>query len=396
MEKDIESLLAMGIGDEESVMEALAIAQVQVMEGSQSASEVVGIAASLLLSRAEEEEERYLSSCSDDSEDDRAVLNAFEAFDDSSSSSSSDGEAEGGGGETSFSAAPTMAELPAATVDDDDDDDENLDAILDGYILENRQLLGGEGDGENDNNNDEDDDRKLPANPSGRGGSQTLPPPAPPVHSILEMSHDRKRTVQARLQQKLVSKGVTPASRSSEADDDPESVGKTLMQKVLEAEVSELSTRLEQLRAHEREQRLMNKEMKRAKGNAKALAGQYVRKQDVADDTRKRANVHHAGSHYHMAASRSMQKGRKQGLMARHSAQGSRLQASRMASRAGLANMLAARDVAKGQMGEKKGKSKGKSKMKTMGDAGGSKKSGGGGKKKGGGGGGKGGGGAGK
>ena len=69
-----------------------------------------------------------------------------------------------------------------------------------------------------------------------------------------------------------------------------------------------------------------------------------------------------------MQAARSMQYGRTKGLMARHSNQGSRLQASRMA----------AKEMAKVHgKGTKIGKTSKKSQQKRRGEAGGSKKSGG-------------------
>jgi hypothetical protein len=116
---------------------------------------------------------------------------------------------------------------------------------------------------------------------------------------------------------------------------------------------------------HKKECQLLNKEFANAKGNSKALPAQYSYRQDAADDTKHRANVHHAGSHYHMQASRSMQFGRTKGLMARHSSQGARLQASRMAAKDGAV------------VGKKKKSGKNKSKQKSSGEAGGSKKSGG-------------------
>ena len=71
-----------------------------------------------------------------------------------------------------------------------------------------------------------------------------------------------------------------------------------------------------------------------------------------------------------MQAARSMQFGRSKGLMARHSSQGARLQAKRMAAKE-IARMQT------GGSGIKIGKKSKKSKQKSHGDAGGSKKSGG-------------------
>ena len=79
-------------------------------------------------------------------------------------------------------------------------------------------------------------------------------------------------------------------------------------------------------------------------------------------------NVHLLYSHYHMQAARSMQHGRQKGLMARHSSQGSRLQASR----------IAAKEMQRVHgKGMKVGKTSKKSNQKRRGEAGGSKKSGG-------------------
>ena len=75
-------------------------------------------------------------------------------------------------------------------------------------------------------------------------------------------------------------------------------------------------------------------------------------------------------SHYHMQAARSMQFGRNKGMMARHSSQGARLQAKRMAAKE-TARMQT------GGGGMKVGKTSKKSKQKSQGEAGGSKKTGG-------------------
>ena len=84
---------------------------------------------------------------------------------------------------------------------------------------------------------------------------------------------------------------------------------------------------------HKEDCALLGREFARANGNSKSLPAQYVFRKDPADNKRVRANVHHAGSHYHMQAARSMQFGRRKGMMARHSSQGARLQASRMAAK---------------------------------------------------------------
>ena len=138
----------------------------------------------------------------------------------------------------------------------------------------------------------------------------------------------------------------------------------------MEANIGTLQAKLEAYNKHKKECQILNRQFALAKGNSKALPGQYVYRPDAADGTRKRANIHHTGSHYHMAASRSMNFGRQKGLLARHSSQGARLQATRMA----------AKETARMQTGGgamKAGKKSKKSQQKKQGEAGGSKKSGG-------------------
>jgi hypothetical protein len=95
------------------------------------------------------------------------------------------------------------------------------------------------------------------------------------------------------------------------------------------------------------------------KGNTKAIPSQYVYKQDVADNAAKRAMVHHAGSHYHMAGSHQFQKGvRVQGVISRHSKQGAKMQAARMSNR----NKNNAMEAARGERAESSGNGKGQGK----------------------------------
>lgn len=72
-------------------------------------------------------------------------------------------------------------------------------------------------------------------------------------------------------------------------------MGKTLLQQVMEANVDTLQAKLDAYNKHKHECELLGREFALAKGNSKALPAQYTRKQDTADDTRKRANTHHAG-----------------------------------------------------------------------------------------------------
>jgi hypothetical protein len=187
------------------------------------------------------------------------------------------------------------------------------------------------------------------------------------IDAILLFS--RKSTLLA-VSLRLAAKGIEPNQiqpgyRSSDAV----SVGKTLLQELMNASVENMQTKLALYKQHKTEHQLLGREFRFAKGNSKALASQYSFRIDPSDNSRQRANVHHTGSHYHMAASRSMYYGRSKGLLARHSSQGSRLQASRMAAQE------TARTHAKGQA--KVGKTSKKSTQKRRGEAGGSKKSGG-------------------
>eukprot|EP00591_Stephanopyxis_turris_P007759 CAMPEP_0195520804 /NCGR_PEP_ID=MMETSP0794_2-20130614/17550_1 /TAXON_ID=515487 /ORGANISM="Stephanopyxis turris, Strain CCMP 815" /LENGTH=524 /DNA_ID=CAMNT_0040650227 /DNA_START=66 /DNA_END=1637 /DNA_ORIENTATION=+ len=147
------------------------------------------------------------------------------------------------------------------------------------------------------------------------------------------VNENRLAAVEYRLSKKLAAKGIEPRATTVSESYEPSdavAVGHTLLQQVMEANVETLQTKLDAYNKHKKQCELLGREFAFKKGNSKALPAQYIRKVDAADDARKRANVHHAGSHYHMQAARSMQFGRSKGLMARHSAQGSRLQASRM------------------------------------------------------------------
>ena len=204
-----------------------------------------------------------------------------------------------------------------------------------------------------------------------------LPPTPLPFHETYDsenygVNENRIVSVQHRLRKNLAAKGIEPKKAAPSGYDPLEAItmGKTLLQEVLEANIDTLQKKLDIYNKHKEHCRLMSKEFALAKGNSKALPSQYVFKQDVADNTRRRANVHHAGSHYHMQAARSMQFGRQKGLMARHSSQGARLQASRMAAKE-TARMQ------QGGGGMKVGKTSKKSNQKQRGEAGGSKKGGG-------------------
>ena len=182
------------------------------------------------------------------------------------------------------------------------------------------------------------------------------------------VNENRLVAVQHRLQKRLAERGIVSSHGTGPSD--AVAIGRTLLQEVLDANIETLQTKLEAYNRHKKDCQLLGREFARMRGNSKALSAQFVFKQDAADNARSRANVHHAGSHYHMQMARSMQFGRSKGLMARHSSQGARLQASRMA----------AKETSRMQSGGgrmKVGKTSKKSNMKRQGQAGGSKKTGG-------------------
>ena len=214
--------------------------------------------------------------------------------------------------------------------------------------------------------------------------STATPPVAVPFQETYDpkdygVNENRLVSVQHRLRKNLAAKGIEPSARENGGNGslyDPLiaiTMGKTLLQEVMEANLDTMAQKLAAYNRHKENCHLICQQHALAKGNSKAIPSQYVFRQDAADNSRRRANVHHAGSHYHMQAARTMQFGRQKGLMARHSSQGARLQASRMA----------AKEVGRMQQGGgdmRVGKTSKKSNMKRRGEAGGSKKAGGGGK----------------
>lgn len=139
--------------------------------------------------------------------------------------------------------------------------------------------------------------------------------------------------IRHKLQSKLAEKGIEPkVSVLTEICNglDPVALGRTLLQQVMAARMDNLQARLNAYNTYKKEQQLMVKEFTFANGNCKALASQYTYRLDPADNPRIRANVHHAGSHYHMASASGRTKGTVAGMSSRHSSQGVRLQASRM------------------------------------------------------------------
>jgi hypothetical protein len=97
---------------------------------------------------------------------------------------------------------------------------------------------------------------------------------------------------------RLAAKGIEPTTRPISGPygaSDAVSIGKTLLQQLMEANKDTLEAKLEAYNKHKAECQLLNKGFAFAKGNSKALPGQYCYRPSAADDTRKRANVHHAG-----------------------------------------------------------------------------------------------------
>lgn len=139
--------------------------------------------------------------------------------------------------------------------------------------------------------------------------------------------------IRHKLQSKLAEKGIEPkVSELTEICNglDPVALGRSLLQQVMAARMDNLQARLNAYNTYKKEQQLMVKEFTFANGNSKALASQYTYRLDPADNLRRRANVHHAGSHYHMASASGRTKGTVTGMSSRHSSQGARLQASRV------------------------------------------------------------------
>ena len=146
----------------------------------------------------------------------------------------------------------------------------------------------------------------------------------------------RYARIRHRLQSKLAARGIEPnVSELTELCNglDPIALGRTLLQQVMAARMDNLQARLDAYNAYKKENQLMVREFAFANGNSKALPSQYTYRLDPADNARRRANVHHAGSHYHMASASGRTKGTVAGLSSRHSSQGQRLQASRMQAR---------------------------------------------------------------
>lgn len=289
-----------------------------------------------------------------------SLFSAMAVFDDSesSSSSSSDSDEENGeiehGKESEIETKSVASTTHLVEDDSTDEYDDDLD-LLEEIIYQNRLQ-----------------ERFYPDNDNEEKATDITP-----VHfddeqydpDLFNADENRLAAVQFRLQKRLAEKGIQPSQiNAGYKTSDAVSMGKTLLQQVMAASIETLEDKLAAYNRHKAEYQLLGREFRFAKGNSKALPSQYNFRIDPSDNQRRRENVHHTGSHYHMQAARSMQYGRTKGLMARHSNQGSRLQASRMA----------AKEMAKVHgKGTKIGKTSKKSQQKRRGEAGGSKKSGG-------------------
>ena len=333
----------------------------------------------------EEESEKEVIVEEDDDESEEEYIprkkqtNIFAGFSSDSSSSSTDNDDQSDDDDdrkTHHSSPITKLKdpPPMSNQGDDDNDEDNID--FDELIYQNQLIQ-----------NEIDAAQKQQQDSEGGGSIATIPPPATSTAPVpfnenydptqYDVNENRLASVQHRLRKNLAAKGIEPKTTSSSSLSydplDAITMGKTLLQQVLEASVDELQHKLDVYNKHKAECALLGRQFALSKGNSKAIPSQYIFRKDAADNRRQRANVHHAGSHYHMQMSRSMQFGRTKGLLARHSSQGSRLQASRMAASKAESQRMQSGGVS----GMKIGKTSKKSNQKRQGKAGGSKKTGG-------------------
>jgi hypothetical protein len=333
----------------------------------------------------EEEPEKEVVVEEDDDESEEEYIprkkqtNIFAGFssDSSSSSTDNDDQSDDDDDRKTHHSSPIRKlkdPPPTSNQDDDDNDEDNID--FDELIYQNQLIQ-----------NEIDAAQKQQQDSEGGGSIATIPPLATSTAPVpfnenydptqYDVNENRLASVQHRLRKNLAAKGIEPKTTSSSSLSydplDAITMGKTLLQQVLEASVDELQHKLDVYNKHKAECALLGRQFALSKGNSKAIPSQYIFKKDAADNRRQRANVHHAGSHYHMQMSRSMQFGRTKGLLARHSSQGSRLQASRMAASKAESQRMQSGGVS----GMKIGKTSKKSNQKRQGKAGGSKKTGG-------------------
>ena len=103
---------------------------------------------------------------------------------------------------------------------------------------------------------------------------------------------------------RLAEKGIKPNNiNPGYKNSDAVSIGKTLLQQVMEANIETLEERLAEYRKHKAECQLLGREFRFAKGNGKALASQYTYRIDPSDNARRRENTHHTGRYVRFASS---------------------------------------------------------------------------------------------
>ena len=95
---------------------------------------------------------------------------------------------------------------------------------------------------------------------------------------------------------RLAARGIKPTQVNvGNRTSDAVSIGKTLLQQVMEADIETLEAKLETYNKHKAEYQLLGREFKFAGGNSKALPSQYTFRIDPADNSRRRENIHHTG-----------------------------------------------------------------------------------------------------
>jgi hypothetical protein len=261
---------------------------------------------------AEEEEEEEVN---DEARQTRSFFAALGECENSGSESADDERSEERNSRSTACVPPlrviTAEELAAQAAAEEEAEDTYLEELI---VL--NQLRQAEIDGADDANTD------LLISP---------PPAAAPLPFANEFDADlypgineaRFALVRHRLQSKLAKKGIEPrasddlAGRLLRNGLDPVALGRTLLQQVMAARMDNLQARLDAYIAYKNERRLLVREFGFANGNSKALASQYTYRLDPADNPRRRANVHHAGSHYHMASVSGRTKGTVAGLSSR-------------------------------------------------------------------------------
>jgi len=210
--------------------------------------------------------------------------NLFAAFADDSSSSSSDDDESSQDETQKPPSAPTSLPRPPNEQEQGESEDSGvkLDEELEELIYQNEI-------------------ERTKINATTAGAEEDISPSPSPLPFDDEaydpenytVEENRLLSVHHRLRKRLAAKGLAPSHQIEPAD--AVAMGKTLLQQVMEANMDTLQQRLEAYNAHKAECRLLNRANAFAGGNSKALAGQYTFRQDAADDTKARANVHHTG-----------------------------------------------------------------------------------------------------